>query len=178
MPRRPSSRILLIRSGRHLHVAIDALRSYAPGCHIGVVGTAGSEQAIAQAGVAAADCFIYTKRSHLQPLSFFFSTTALRARTWGYDRVAVLWNDPLGTGQGNVDRTALAMSPSGFLAIAPDGTIVERSSWAQIRNECRRIVASLGTGTALAVLLYLPAALLERCARPFTKGSNQCGSST
>jgi hypothetical protein len=177
MPRNTSSRILLIRSGRHLHIAIDALRSYAPGCDIGVVGTAGSEGAIAQAGVQEADCFIYSKRSRLQPLSFFFSTTAWRARGWGYDRVAVLWNDPQGTGQGNVDRTALAMSPSGFLAIAPDGTLVERSSWTQVRNECRRMVASLATGAAFAMLLYLPALLIDICVRPFAKG-DQCGSST
>jgi hypothetical protein len=175
--RRKSSRILLIRSGRHLHVAIEALRTHAPDCHIGVVGTAGSEGAIAQAGIAAEDSFIYTKRSRLQPASFFFSATALRARAWGYDRVAVLWNDPQGTGQGNVDRTALAMSPGGFLAIAPDGTIVERSTWRQLRTESRRAIASLGVGATLAVLLYLPAALLNLFARPFSNG-RQCGSST
>ena len=177
MSRNPSSRILLLRSGRHLQVAMEALRSRLPGCHIGVVGTAGSEGAIAQAGVAAEDSFIYTKGPRLQPLSFFFSATALRTRRWRYDRVAVLWNDPQGTGQGNVDRTALAMSPWGFLAIAPDGTIVERSSWRQCRTECGRLVASLGVGVALAVFLYLPAALLDRFARLFGKG-RQCGSST
>lgn len=177
MLRRSPSRILLIRSGRHLHVAMDALRAHAPNCHIGVVGTSGSEGAIAQAGVAVEDRFIYPTRARLQPLSFFFSTTALRARTWGYDHVAVLWNDPYGSGQGNVDRTALGMSPGGFLAITPDGTIVERSSWRQFRTEGRRIVASLGVGAALAVLLYLPAAFLGVCARVFGR-SRQCGSST
>ena len=175
--RRKPSRILLIRSGRHLHVAMQTLAARLPGCHIGVVGTAGSEGAIAQAGVAAEDCFIYTKRPRLQPLAFFFSATALRARTWGYDRVAVLWNDPDGTGQGNVDRTALAMSPLGFLAIAPDGTIVERSSWRQLRTEGRRLMASIGVGAALALLLYLPAMLFDLVAKPFGRG-RQCGSST
>jgi hypothetical protein len=153
-------RILLIRSGRHLRLAIGALRTAFPGCEIGVVGTAGSEGAIATAGIAPYDAFIYTKRPRLQPLSFFFSTTALRVRRWRYDQVAILWNDPEGTGQGNVDRTALVMSPRGFLAITPDGTIVERSPWPQIHTEVRRTVASIGVGAALGALLYLPAAVL------------------
>lgn len=154
-------RFLLLRSGRHLRVALDALRSYAPGCQIAVVGTPGSEDAIAQAAVAADDCFIYAKQPRLQPLAFFFSTTALRARRWRYDRVAILWNDPDGAGQGNVDRTALAMSLRGFLAITPDGTIVERSLWPQFHTECLRVAASIGVGAALGVLLYIPAALFS-----------------
>ena len=157
----PAERILLIRSGRHLRVAIDALRAWSPGCEIGVIGTAGSEGPIATAGIPPYDAFIYTRRPRLQPISFFFSLTALRARRWGYDRIAILWNDPDGTGQGNVDRTALAMSPSGYLAITPDGTIVERSLWPQLRTECLRVVMSLGTAAILGALLYVPAALFS-----------------
>jgi hypothetical protein len=156
---------------------MDALRARTPRCHIGVVGTAGSEAAIAQAGVAAADSFVYPKPGRLQPWSFVFSPTAWRARRWGYDQVAVLWNDPDGTGQGNVDRTALVMSPRGFLAIAPDGTLVERSSWRQCRAEGVRLAASLGVGAALALLLYLPAACVGLFPRRTSK-PGPCESST
>jgi hypothetical protein len=52
------------------------------------------------------------------------------------------------------------MSPRGFLAITPDGTIVERSPWPQLHTELRRAVASIGVGAALGALLYLPAAVL------------------
>jgi hypothetical protein len=151
---RGRKRILLLRSGRHLRVAMDALATYSPGCHIGVVGTPGSEAAIEQAGVAPRDRFVYAAR--FQPLRFLFSSTGLRARCWRYDAVAVLWNDPDGTGQGNVDRTALVMNPRGFVAITPDGSIVERKLWPQIRTECLRVAASLGVGVALALLLYVP----------------------
>lgn len=152
-------RVLLLRSGRHLRVAMDALAARTPGCRVAVVGTPGSEAAVEQAGVAPADRFVYPTR--FQPLAFFLSLTALRARRWGYDRVAVLWNDPEGTGQGNVNRTALAMSPRGYLAIAPDGSIVERSLWPQLRTECLRVAVSIGVAVAMAVLLYLPGAILS-----------------
>jgi hypothetical protein len=156
-------RILLIRSGRHLRVAIDALAVYSPGCHVGVVGTPGSEVAMEQAGIAAADRIIYTRRPRFSPLAFFLSPAAIAARLWRYDRIAILWNDPSGFGQGNVDRTALAMSPRGYLAIAPDGTVVERSPWPQVRREVARTAASVVVGGALGALLYLPAMVL----RPF-----------
>jgi hypothetical protein len=146
--RQPAEKILLIRSGRHLRVALEALRAWSPGCEVGVIGTAGSEGPIATAGIPPYDAFIYTKRARLQPISFFFSLTALRARHWGYDRIAILWNDP-----------ALAMSPRGYLAITPDGTIVERSLGPQLRTECLRVVMSLGTAAILGALLYVPAAI-------------------
>jgi hypothetical protein len=52
-------RILLIRSGRHLRIALDALAARYPGARVGVVGTIGSEPAIAQAGVPPEDVFAY-----------------------------------------------------------------------------------------------------------------------
>jgi hypothetical protein len=161
----PPERILLVRSGRHLRVAMDALAACSPGCHIGVLGTPGAEVAMEQAGVAAADRFIYTRRARFSPLAFLLSPTALAVRRWHYDRVAILWNDPAGSGQGNVDRTALVMSPRGYLAIAPDGGIVERSSWPQLRRELVRAAASMAVGGALAALLYLPALVLKPFAR-------------
>lgn len=155
-PHRAPERILLLRSGRHLRVAMDALAARYPGCRIAVVGTPGCEAAVAQAGLAPDDLFLY-RAPRMQPLAFFFSTTAIAARRWRYDRVAILWNDPEGTGQGNVDRTAVAMSPGGYLAITPDGTIVSRRLLPQVRTECLRVGASIAVGAALAVLLYLPA---------------------
>jgi hypothetical protein len=156
MAARQPEKVLLLRSGRHLRVAMDALAARFPGCRIGVVGTPGSEAAITTADVLPGDAFIYSGR-RLQPLAFFFSATAMRVRAWRYDRVAILWNDPDGTGQGNVDRTAFALSPRGYLAITPDGTIVERSPWPQLRVEALRVGASLAVGSALALLLYVPA---------------------
>ena len=154
-------RILLLRSGRHLQLAIAALQSRWPGCEVAVVGTAGSQPAIEQAGIAAWNIFIYTKRPRFSPLAFFFSTTAVAARFWRFDRVAVLWNDPDGAGQGNVDRTALLLAPRGFIAITPDGTVVERSVMPQIRREVRRAVWSMGVAVVLGAL-YVPALVLGR----------------
>lgn len=154
-------RILLFRSGRHVQTAIAALRSRWPGCEIAVVGTAGSQLALAEAGVAERNTFIYTKRPRFSPLAFFFSTTAMAVRLWRFDRVAILWNDPDGAGQGNVDRTAFLLAPRGFIAITPDGGIVERSVTPQIRRETRRAVRSLGVALVLGAL-YLPAFVMGR----------------
>jgi hypothetical protein len=151
-------RILLLRSGRHLHVALAALQAHAPGCEVAVVGTPGSELAIEQAGIAAANTLIFSKRPRFSPAAFFFSTTALAARAWRYTRVAVLWNDPDGVGQGNVDRTAFTLAPGGFLAIAPDGRVIERTLWPQVRRELLRTVTSVGIAIMLGAL-YLPALL-------------------
>ena len=163
MPR--SERILLLRSGRHLRVAMDVLAARYPGCHIGVVGTLGSEASLAQAGIAPEDTFVY-RAARIEPAAFFFSRTALAVRRWRYDRIAILWNDPEGQGQGNVDRTELAMSPRGYAAITPDGSIVERSLMPQIRTECLRVAASLAVGAALGLLLYLPAMVFTVLRRP------------
>ena len=151
-------RILLLRTGRHLRTAMDALRQRYPGCHIGIVGTPGSQPAIEQAGVAAADAFIY-EGARFQPLAFFFSRTSLAVRRWGYDRVAILWNDPAGTGSGNVDRAACLMSPRGYDAITPDGTLIDRALMPQVRRELLRLVASVSVGAVLGLVLYLPAML-------------------
>jgi hypothetical protein len=152
-------RVLLLRSGRHLQVALTALQAYIPGCEIGVVGTPGSEGAIEQAGVPAANIFVYAKQPRFTPTAFFFSTTAVAARCWRFNRVAILWNDPDGSGQGNVDRTALTLAPRGFLAITPDGRVLERSMWPQVRHEVCRSLTSIATAVMLGAL-YLPAMLV------------------
>jgi hypothetical protein len=152
-------RIVLLRSGRHLQVALSALQARWPGCRVAVVGTAGTERAIAQAGVAAADIFIYTLRQRFSSKAFFFSPTAVALRIWGFDRVAVLWNDPGGAGQANVDRTALWMAPRGFLAITPDGQVIDRPAGRELRRAVRRAATSLLVAPILAAL-YLPALIL------------------
>jgi len=154
-------RVLLLRSGRHLRVAIAALQSRWPNCEIAVVGTVGSEAAIEQAGVPAGNRFIYARRPRFSPAAFLCSATFVAARLWRFDHVAVLWNDPDGAGQGNVDRTALVLAPRGFVAITPDGTIIERGLAPQVRREVRRAVRSLLVAVMLAAL-YVPALLLGR----------------
>jgi hypothetical protein len=134
---------------------MDALAARFPGCTVGVVGTPGSETPVAQAGVAPEDYFLYPA-ARVQPIAFAMSATARACRRWRYDHVAILWHDPEGTGQGNVDRTALTLSPFTYMAITPDGTIVDRSSWRQAAFECVRIVASLAVGAAMGVFLFGP----------------------
>ena len=152
-------RVLLFRSGRHLQMAMDSLRTRWPECQIAVIGTSGSEPAIAQAGIESGNAFIYKKRPRFSPAAFFFSATAIAARAWRFDRVAILWNDPDGAGQGNVDRTAFLLAPRGFVAITPDGSVVDRHLTPQIRREVRRAVRSLAMAVMLGAL-YIPALLL------------------
>ena len=153
------TRVLLIRSGRHLTTALTALEAAFPGCEVAVVGTPGSERAIEQAGIPRERTFIYTLRTRFTPIAFLFSPTSIAARLWRFDRVAVLWNDPEGRGQGTVDRTALALDPRGFVAVTPDGRIIERTWVPQARHEVRRALSSIAAAIALGAL-YLPALLL------------------
>lgn len=151
-------RILLIRSGRHLAVACKALETLNPKCEISVIGTPGSERAIEQVGIPPERTFVYRRRPRFTPIAFITSATALRV-AWRFDRIAVLWNDPDGRGQGNVDRTAFMLAPRGFLAITPDGRVIERSWVPVVRFEVRRTLTSLATALVLGAL-YLPALLL------------------
>jgi len=154
-------RVLLLRSGRHLQLAMDSLRSRWPGCEIAVVGTTGSQAALARAGIEPGNTFIYERRPRFSPGAFFFSATALAARGWRFDRVAVLWNDPDGSGQGNVDRTAFLLAPRGFVAVTPDGSLVQRRLTPQVRREFRRAVRSVAVAAMLAAL-FVPAFVLGR----------------
>lgn len=151
-------RILLIRSGRHLAVACKALETLNPKCEISVLGTPGSERAMEQAGIPPERIYIYRRRPRFTPIAFITSATGLRV-AGRFDRIAVLWNDPDGRGQGNVDRTAFALSPCGFLAITPDGGVVQRSWVPLLRFEVKRTLTSLATALVLGAL-YLPALLL------------------
>ena len=163
MPRRRDvvgqEHVLLLRTGRHLPVALQAIERAWPGCEVAVVGTPGSEAAIEQAGVPADRIFVYRTAPSFQPIAFWRSGIARAARRRGYRRLVVLWNDPEGTGQGNVDRTALLQSPSGFVAITPDGRLIARELWPQVRHEIRRAVASCLAAVVLGAL-FVPAWIL------------------
>jgi hypothetical protein len=156
-------RILVFRSGRHLAAALDALRAGSPGCAITVVTTPAGVPAVEHAGVDAAHQIVYTRTPFFQPLAFALSAAAPRAWAGRFDRVCVLWNDPDGTGQSNVDRTALAVSPLGFTSITADGTIQAHRVMPLVAREAGRAAASIALSAALGLLLFLPARLL----RPF-----------
>jgi hypothetical protein len=151
--------VLLLRTGRHLPVALRAIERAWPGCEVAVVGTPGSEAAIEQAGVPIERIFVYRTASTFQPLAFWRSGIARAARRRGYRRLVVRWNDPEGPGPGNVDRTAPLHSPSGFIAITPDGRLIERRLTMQVAHELRRAAASCVAALVLGAL-FVPAWLL------------------
>ena len=163
MPRRRhvfgQESVLLLRTGRHLPVALRAIERAWPGCDVAVVGTPGSEAVIEQAGVPIERIFVYRTAPTFQPFAFWRSGIARAARRRGYRRLAVLWNDPEGTGQGNVDRTAFLQSPSGFIAITPDGRLIERRITVQVGYEVRRAAASCLAALVLGAL-FVPAWIL------------------
>ena len=57
------------------------------------------------------------------------------------------------------------MSPRGYVAITPDGTIVERAVVPQVRIELLRVAASIGVAAVLGVFLYFPAMLWSAVAK-------------
>lgn len=158
MPTRPE-RILLFRSGRHLQVAIDALRADSPGCEITVVATPAAGPALDAAGIDGAHRVVYDVTPFFKPWPFVTSAAWRSAVRGGHDQVCVLWNDPDGAGQANVDYTALTVSPRGFTAITPDGTRIPRRSGPNLGRAARRAAASLAVSTVLWVALWLPARL-------------------
>lgn len=150
-------RILLFRSGRHLQVAINALRANSPSCEITVVATPAAEPVLDQLGIDAAHRIIYRRTPFFRPVSFFASSARAQAVAGRFDRVCVLWNDPDGAGQSNVDQTALTVSPLGFTAITADGTLIDRRTGANLAREAVRSVASIGVAALLGLFLFLPA---------------------
>jgi hypothetical protein len=161
MSARPE-RVLLFRSGRHLHVAMEALRADAPDCEITVVATPAAIPVLDQLGIEAERRIIYNRTPFFRPWPFL-NSGCWRRVVGRFDRVCVLWNDPLGSGAGNVDHTAMLVAPSGFVAITPDGSLVTHRSLSIALRELRRGLASVGVALALGLLLFFPARLL----RPF-----------
>jgi len=164
MSSRPE-RVLLFRSGRHLRAAINALRADSPSCDITVVLTPAAERVLEQAGLDGLPRIVYCRTPFFQPWSFLTSSAGARVLAGRFDRVCVLWNDPDGSGQVNVDHTALAVSPFGFTAITADGSLIEHRTAAIARREARRAVASLWVAAWLGLGLFVPARLL----RPFRR---------
>jgi hypothetical protein len=164
MRRRPE-RILLFRSGRHLRVALDVLRTASPGCEITVLATPAAATVLDQIGIDAAHRIIYDRTPFFRPWPFLTSAAARRAFAGRFDRVCVLWNDPDGSGQANVDQTALIVSPGGFTAITADGALIVHRTGPLLVREVRRAGRSIGVASALALCLFLPALLL----RPFRR---------
>ncbi len=170
MRRRPE-RLLLLRSGRHLAVALDVLRRAHPGCHVRVIATPGTETALAAEGIGPADSFIYDAAPTFDAWPLVASGLYFRVLARGYDRVAVLWQDPEGSDRANVDRTAMLLSPTGFEAITPDGRLFSRSASAIVGRQARIAARSVATLAVLGALLYMPAMtarLLCRMARAIT----------
>lgn len=158
--RRPE-RILLIRSGRHLQVAIDVLRRTYPVCAVAVIATPGTEGARVQAGIAPPDWLIYDAAPHFDAWPMMRGGLAARAWMRGFDRVAVLWQDPDGTDRANVDRAAFVLAPRGFDAITPDGALIRRQTSTVIRRQAATLWWSAATAVVLAAALYAPAAALS-----------------
>ncbi len=161
--RKPPERVLLFRSGRHLRTALDALEAASPGCQVTVVATPPAVPLLDQMGIAADRRLIYERTPFFGAWPFLTSPAGAWVRRRRFDRVCVLWNDPNGTGQANVDRTAMLVSPRGFTAITADGSLIVRRTVPLLAREASRAAASLGVAALLGACLFLPARLL----RPF-----------
>lgn len=158
-------KVALLRSGRHLHVGVRTLRGRWPDCRLMVVSQPGAESVLDELGIPQEDRFIYSRKKIFTPLSVALSPVGVRLRSLGFDRVAVLWNDPDGKGHENVSRTALLLSPRGFLAITPDGSVVEQDIWHLLKRETQRAFCSIAAFCVIQLFLCLPAALLRLCVR-------------
>lgn len=152
-------RVLLIRSGRHLGVALDALTMVSPGCRVTVLVTRGTDRKVVESDDRVERCLSYDVAPRFGPMELVRSGLALRLWRQRFDRVSVLWPDRTGTGQSNVDRTALLVAPGGFEAVTPDGTIVSRRTATQVARELHRALCSCGVLAVLGLLLFLPGAL-------------------
>ncbi len=157
----PPERILLFRSGRHLRTAMAALQTHSPGCDITVVTTAGGVASLDEAGIVGDRRLVYDRAAFFHPWAFARSPVAARAIAGRFDRVCVLWNDPAGTGQSNVDRTAMLVSPGGFTAITADGQLVVRRTWPILGRELGRAARSAALLAALGLLVFVPARVVR-----------------
>ncbi|MGE3276408.1 MAG: hypothetical protein AB7O67_14945 [Vicinamibacterales bacterium] len=158
MPSRPE-RVLVIRSGRHLHVALEAVRRRMPGATIAVLATPGTEAGLEQLGVYRSRQFIYRAAPTFDAWPLLRSGLAVRLWAHRFDRVVALWLDPDGSDRANVDRAALLLSPGGFDAVTPDGSWHHRRGAALAFGELRRAARSMAIDAALTCLLFLPARL-------------------
>ncbi len=157
-------RIVLIRSGRHLQVALDVLRREYPGCEVTVIATPGTDAARLQAGIDERHWVIFDRGAKFDAWPMIRSGLAARLWARGFDRAAVLWQDPDGSDRANVDRAASVLAPRGFDAVTPDGTLIRRRTSSFIARELAGALASIATAAVLWLALYLPA-LVAKWAR-------------
>ncbi len=153
------SEILVLRSGRHLNVACEALSGIYPGCRIAVVAQPGTEEMVSRAGIAEENRYVYKAGKFFTPFRFYWSETGRAVRRRTFDRVAVLWTNPSGDGFDNVNRTALLLSPRGFLAIPPDGSVVPQVPLDETRRALRMAWWSILVLSTIVVFLSVPAAV-------------------
>ncbi len=156
-----SKDIVLLRSGRHIHVAAHRLRDLWPGCRLMVVTQPGTEPILDELGILPEDRFIYDRNKFFSPVSLALSPAGRRLRSRTFDEVAVLWTDPEGKGHSNVNFTALLLSPGGFAAITPDGSVIHQQTWRTLKRETQRAVYSMAVFGFLQLFIYIPAAFLR-----------------
>jgi hypothetical protein len=172
-------RVLVFRSGRHLHTALRRLDDLYPGAEVTVVTQPGTERLLDEIGAPPERRLFYRGAPRFTPSTFLRS--GLAGRVWAdrFDLVAVLWADPEGREFSNVNRTALVASPSGFVAVTPDGSLLPQRTASLILRELRRAVRSIATLAVIGLLALAPAAVLRILGvgrSPLPRGSSDAGS--
>ena len=155
-----ATRILLLRTARHLDTALGALRNAYPAARISVCAGSASESVLDAAGVDRSDRVI-GEWSHFSPSTLLRSPTGRKLLRGHRDVVAVMWMDRDGRGQDNVTRSALLLSPRGFIAILPDGSWRRHSGRRAMVRELARAVRSMAVAVAVLTLLLIPARVLR-----------------
>lgn len=157
--------ILLFRSARHLHTALQALRRTFPDARITVVSNAGSEDVLDRAGVGDASRVV-GEWTHLSPRVLLGTEAGRSLWRRRRDLVAVLWLDQDGRGYGNVARAALCLSPRGFLVITPDGALTWHAGLRGLAREAGAAARSLVATVLVHALITIPAFFLRAAAIP------------
>lgn len=132
--------VLLLRSGRHLQPAVDALRAAYPGYRLAVVTQPGTELELDRAGVDPRDRIVYYGR-RFAALRFVFSRAALHVLSRWPARVAVLWNDDQGHGLANVTRTGWILGRGSIIPVTPQGALQPLSWWQPLRDRMVPLLA-------------------------------------
>jgi hypothetical protein len=107
------------------------------------------------------DCLIVEETRVFSALGLARSRAGREARRLKPTRVAVLWTHPDGVGFENVNRAALTLSPRGFLAVTPDGTVRPARASRVAGREITRVAWSAFALAVVTVGLAWPAAILR-----------------
>jgi hypothetical protein len=144
-----SQAILLLRSGRHMPLAVAALRTTYPGSRVVVVTQPGTDGELDRAAVTVTDRIVY-RRGRFAALRFLFSSAMVRVLALRPSRVAVLWNDERGAGLSNVTRTGWLLGRGRVIAITPDGRLRPLRAAHSIQRTLARGSALRGNACAAA----------------------------